>query len=392
MGRNVTDMKVTPTRLLPCVDYASVLLAWRLLAFRSRATAAAAAVAAVGETQIRKARPFECFACKGTMAIPRLVLVAAASLLLLDSKATANADKYKITLEEKETCSTKMNKARADAKLRELPKRERDEEIPESDNPPTGIWVEVCKALLDEPPYELELSSLPAETFALFKIEDSKYNQKLRATLSDELCSDAVKAWQGEFKEFEKNPTTLENLAYSDATPTQISFVTLYNPDPAATGDCYVATCKTDNEARSAPQKEAAADGNNCLTKLNTAREEAGLSALTKDTNLFPEAPEESTSGVSRAVCDTLLNEAEFKPSEGDLASTGTFAVFKLSEEDEDGSAAEKQMTPTDAQCSAAVEEQNQWDNIKSALSNSASATVPSILALVTLVAAVFLS
>ncbi|KAL8442432.1 hypothetical protein Emag_006463 [Eimeria magna] len=49
------------------------------------------------------------------------------------------------------------------------------------------------------------------------------------------------------------------------------------------------------------------ADGNDCFTTLSAAREEAGLSALTKDTTLFSVAGEATARGVSKAVCDTFL-------------------------------------------------------------------------------------
>ncbi|KAL8451277.1 hypothetical protein Emed_002078 [Eimeria media] len=241
-----------------------------------------------------------------------------------------------------------MNKARQNAKLKALRQKEggHDEVSRETAQPPQGIWAHVCKALLEDKEPATELDPSPSETYALFKLSEEGDEVTVHAST----CSDAVKQWQEGFSAFKDNSPADTDLKDSDPISNEASFLTLYNSGDQtsnqAQGQCSVATCTITSEAPE-PETTKTASGlvcstepnalekhkelftedvwtniknaftepqititneSNCLTKLNAAREEAGLSSLAEDKLLLSVAEDEVASGVSKAVCDTLLN------------------------------------------------------------------------------------
>ncbi|KAL8440802.1 hypothetical protein Emag_007717 [Eimeria magna] len=76
------------------------------------------------------------------------------------------------------------------------------------------------------------------------------------------------------------------------------------------------------------------ADANTCLTDLNAARHDAGLAALTTKTEKENDPNKDlPATYIWKAVCDTLLDNAPFTPSQEDLPGA-TPALFALGEGD----------------------------------------------------------
>ncbi|KAL8451279.1 hypothetical protein Emed_002080 [Eimeria media] len=233
------------------------------------------------------------------------------------------------------------------------------------------------------------------ESYALFKLTDAEGELAAEDTVNPSTCSNAVKEWQKGFSEFKTTSPADTVFETNKPISKKVSFVTLYNPgdvgnDPPEV-TCSVATCKKTGGRREAgtayglvcsTKPDAAAkkeqfrgdvwsditkaltepqvtitEGKNCLTKLDAAREKAGLSKLEAAEDLYSVASETAASGVSKAVCDTLLSGSKFHPLEDGATLSKTFALFNLSKEGEGTPAAKTQTTPTEAQCSAAVEE-----------------------------------
>ncbi|KAL8454156.1 hypothetical protein Emag_001518 [Eimeria magna] len=201
------------------------------------------------------------------MAAPGFFLVVAASLVLLDRAATAQGDNREVILTEGATCLKKMNEARQKANLEELKLKQREEALPSQGKSPSDIWVDVCKTLLDKasftPSAELALSG----TYALFKLSEGEQGEEGQATVDESQCSDAVEEWQGGFSKFEEDSTANTKVEYAQANPKQVSFVTLYNPNSDAEGQCSVATCTIPDPTRDTSKKRAT--GLVCLTTPN---------------------------------------------------------------------------------------------------------------------------
>ncbi|KAL8274129.1 hypothetical protein Esti_001971 [Eimeria stiedai] len=97
------------------------------------------------------------------------------------------------------------------------------------------------------------------------------------------------------------------------------------------------------------------ADANSCLTDLNAARHDAGLAALTTETQDEKFDKVIIAEGFLKSVCDTLLDGKPFAPSQEDLPGA-TSALFSLGEGDE----------KTAPQCGAAVKHwQKGYDILK---------------------------
>ncbi|KAL8440801.1 hypothetical protein Emag_007716 [Eimeria magna] len=292
-----------------------------------------------------------------------------------------------------------MNEARRKANLEDLPDGERKADDPGSGKTPTGIWKHVCQALFAEEEFQPQKELDSSETYALFKLDTSTRGAGGPITPSDAECSAAVQEWQEGFDKFDDNSAVNGGLNYADVASEQASFVTLYNPNDDATGHCSVATCEIPAAIRDEPQKKAS--GIVCSTTpsafknqklFNAAVEEwqQGFEAF-KDDPPVDKGVKYSEANSKQVSFLTLYNPDS--KAEGQC-SVATCTVS----EDTGGEGQEK--TVSGLVCSTtpnvfgkeSLFTQNQWDSIKGVLSNSASATVPSILALATLLIAALVS
>ncbi|KAL8431334.1 hypothetical protein ACSSS7_005349 [Eimeria intestinalis] len=141
---------------------------------------------------------------------------------------------------------------------------------------------------------------------------------------------------------------------------------------------------------------------NNCLVALNAARQEAGLAPLEKDTRLIPSHDEEGPAGILVDVCKSLLDEIAFvtlynpvSPAQGQCALTtckGTPEVSPAAQKAQTTVAGLVCVTEPNAFGESSLFTQQQWDNIKKVLSNSAVAAMPSLAAFAAVLAALVLS
>ncbi|KAL8431332.1 hypothetical protein ACSSS7_005347 [Eimeria intestinalis] len=331
------------------------------------------------------------------MAFPGLFLVAAASLVLLDSTAAMAEDNAQIKHTDANTCLEKMNEARRKAKLADLgtytPERVTAEAV-DAD----GIWKDVCRTLLEadqEDTLKRLSDPVSSEVYAVLDLRRLKEDLEGETAATAHECSTAVEAWQKGFKAFEGDPPVIREGDYANATAEQLSFVTLYNPNKEAKGYCSVATC-TSSPLRRSPktkavslvcltdsnpfkdskhfQKEAWDNIKNALATPEEEQQKVTISCLRHvvDCESLCSNPSSSVSWKlkvaqevykctrRRCLLYCLYQGVDFKPSVDNLDPSRTFAVFKLREESEKEPVEKQQKKPTDAQCSAAVEEWQQ--------------------------------
>ncbi|KAL8440882.1 hypothetical protein Emag_007648 [Eimeria magna] len=195
------------------------------------------------------------------MAPARFFLVAAASVVLLDSTARAS-DSATVKVAEKPDCLTAVNEARQKAGLAIL-KESKDLASTEltsqssGKTPPEGIWTQVCANLLGSGgEFKPPKASTSLGTYALFGLGEIEEGEDL--TEIEPQCSAAVERWQKGFSFFEPDPPVGKQVDYNDASPGQVAFVTLYNPVSEAKGQCAVATCKSPSLGRDTSKLPAA--------------------------------------------------------------------------------------------------------------------------------------
>ncbi|KAL8451281.1 hypothetical protein Emed_002082 [Eimeria media] len=214
------------------------------------------------------------------MTLPRFLLFAAASLLLLNSTATAQEGPT-VTVKKENACLEKMNEARVAARLQKF-KSGTFDEVPKDKDSPDGVWAKVCKTLLDvRPPtlcarWKVKSDKFEPEkddegTYALFKLSKIT-EQEGQAMVDDSQCSAAVQQWQEGFSEFEESSPAETEVQYEGAGSKKVSFVTLYNSHEDAASHCWVATCTKTN---SLPDSgETKVSGLVCYTKPNAFDEQ----------------------------------------------------------------------------------------------------------------------
>nr|UUW39112.1 suface antigen 11 [Eimeria magna] len=194
------------------------------------------------------------------MALARSFLVAAASVVLLDSTARAS-DPVTLKLAEVTSCLTNINEARQEAGLTIL--KGSTDLVPEDSTfqsagkaPPEGLWSQVCTNLLGGVESKAPKSSTTLGTYAFFGLGEVEEQKNL--TEIEPQCSAAVEKWQKGFSSFEADPPAGKKVEYNDVSPDQVSFVTLYNPVSEAKGQCAVATCKSSLPSRNTTKLPAA--------------------------------------------------------------------------------------------------------------------------------------
>ncbi|KAL8451138.1 hypothetical protein Emed_002176 [Eimeria media] len=200
------------------------------------------------------------------MAPSKVLFFSAASLLLLNSTAAAQDSSREVLYrmlkilfnsnicccgaEGETSCITNMNTTRQAAGLGELQSTtDFVTQDPKAKAAPDGIWVDVCNTLLDGKDFTPSADKISKGTYALFGLgEVDKEKQELTdLTNLDGLtpqCDAAVKKWQEGFSSFEAKPPVDRAVQYTEATPEQVSFVTLYNPGSQPKGQCALAACK----------------------------------------------------------------------------------------------------------------------------------------------------
>ncbi|KAL8451283.1 hypothetical protein Emed_002084 [Eimeria media] len=195
------------------------------------------------------------------MTSSRLLLVAAASAILLDSLAAASqSTDPELTLTSGNECLTDMNAARDAAGLKALTQKTMEDIFPEQYGE-NNIWKVVCDNVLKETAFA------PAD----FKTAKGTYAFYNFSSETGDKCKAAVKNWQSAFKQFEESPPVSEDVDYVGMGGEALSFLALYNPQNDAQAECKVAVCKEAQKTRESGAEGSTKQGSAllCVTSPN---------------------------------------------------------------------------------------------------------------------------